>query len=202
MGGHQMFSDTTRTYTTRYDGVESTAPATARDIKECGCYKTSHSEYRDRVWVTYTNDITTYHLCIEHMQEHQQHMKVCQENVEKERKEDKEREKIWVDRCIRAKSAVKKEQQMLVKIMQELKLHRLRGLKNVVELYSWSCSFHRGDIGMRFTDRHSQFCPVKEDPIDPMVQKNRDCSCRPILPVFTFKYVRKGGKYTFHKIYP
>ena len=110
-------SDTTTTYSTRYVGVESTVPATARDIKECGCYEASRSNYRDRVWVTYTHHTTTYHLCIEHMQEHQKHMKIRRENEEKERIEDKEREKIWVDRCIRAKPAAKKEQQLLIQIM-------------------------------------------------------------------------------------
>ena len=197
MGGHQFVSDSTTEYSTRYVYSEPTVPATATFIKECGCYETSHSDYRDRVWVTYTHHTTTYHLCIKHMQEHQQHMKVRRENEEKERIEDEEREKIWADRCIRAKPAVKKEQQLLIQIMTKLKLPRLRELKNVVSLYSWSCSLHRGYVILRFAAAHSQFCPVKDELIDFRIQKSRRCACSANLPIYKFKYIRRQGKYTF-----
>ena len=199
MGGHQYFSDTTTEYSTAYDDAESTPPTTATCVKQCGCYETSNSDYSDRVWVTYTYHNTTYHLCAEHMQEHREHVKLLRENEEKERIKDEEREKIWADRCIRARPVDKKEQQLLVEIMDQLKLPRLREIKNVASLYSWSCSFHRGYILMWFSDTHSQFCPVKDELIDPKIQKGRHCSCSANMLAYKFKYIRRNGKYIFEQ---
>ena len=71
-----MFSDTTSEYSTHYTNADSNPPTEARDIGECGCYITIEINDRDRVWVTYSYETTTYHLCTEHMQTHREYMKV------------------------------------------------------------------------------------------------------------------------------
>lgn len=200
MGGHGYISDSTTTYSTQYVDAESTPPTTARFKQECGCYETSHSDESDRVWVTYTHYTRTYYLCVEHMNEYRKRMEVIRATKERERIEAEELEKIWVKRCIRAEPAAKKEQQSLVEIMDNLKLPRLREIKNLESLCNWSCHFHRGYIILRFTAVHSQFCPVKDELFDMRFHKGRKCSCVLNLPVYEFKYMRQKGKYIFKHV--
>lgn len=205
-----------------HSSADSKPPEGAKDIKACGCYTTYDRKDSERVFSYKTTSYTTYHYCEEHMKKVQKakeetverlkkEMKENMKRVEKEReenmkrlkeeaKEKEESEKIWKVRCTKVGLASDVEINWLIKTMHELKLLRLKEIKQLSLLTEsgWFVRICRGEVTLTFRGTHSQFCPVQEDELNCPHLENRRCICVPrIYLVFHYSRCKPGNRYIF-----
>ena len=70
MGISELIIPSNDTHRENFYRVSKRPSVEALDKKGCGCYITEKLYESDRCWVTYTETVTDYVLCPEHMREH------------------------------------------------------------------------------------------------------------------------------------
>ena len=70
MGVDDLMIPSHDTYRKNFFEASKDPPVEVINKKECGCYKTIEISESDRCWVTYTETVTNYFLCPEHMRKH------------------------------------------------------------------------------------------------------------------------------------
>ena len=196
-----------------YSDAFSVRPKEATGVKECGCFKVVNTTRYDSDGSVYNTAIdieTTHFLCPEHMQAHEAEKDLQGEIQRIERAQLEEQERIrkekeyqaditMEERFKRAAPAAGIELQMLREKMCGLSLKRLCDLK-VQFSGSWNCTMHRGYVSMTFTAEHSNFCPVKSEPLpdsSPALGRWKVCGCCLSLTDVKFYHFKVGSKYKF-----
>lgn len=176
----------------------SNVPRNAKFLGKCGCYTTFISDCVDYGNVCFTMETNTIYHCAGHMNACNQGLVSGPKKLDESLVKKETNDNIWSDKCKVAEEAAEKERQALVKMMYDMKLTKLRKIKDVLKNTSWSCSIHHGFVTLQFTDAHSQFCPAQFEPISEYIRNGEKCSCNPISPE-KFTYASSRGKYIFQR---
>lgn len=176
-------------------------PEEAKDIKECGCYVLYTFESSERMRDFSSTNYTNHYLCEKHMEEREKNMKLREQSYkkkleeqrqlhEKSAQEKKSRDKLWKERCEKARPCAHKEKEKLRDLVHSLEVKKLRDIRTYFYSTDYRCTTHRGYMLLHYPLwRHSNECPVKDESAIEGYE-NRQCTCFPI----------RGEKFLYSKL--